>query len=234
MSDASSDTTADGAEAAPVILVTGASRGLGRATAEILGRRGAVIIAVARTVGGLEELDDAIRQGGGPSALLVPMDIADGDALDQLGAALFDRYGRLDGVIHAAAEGPTLGPVSTTSPKDAARVFEVNAMATHRLIRSLDPLLRAAPSPRLIFVADNKTDQPFWSAYAGAKAAGRTFAQAYAREQKRVFVEIFRPDAMPTALRARSHPGEDRSALSPVAEQAERLAAAYDRLGAAP
>lgn len=211
------------------ILVTGASRGLGRAAAERLGADGAKIIALARTVGGLEELDDVIKKAGGPEATLVPLDLADGDGIDRLGAALYERDGKLDGLIHCAAAGGPLTPLSHLSAKDAGNLMTVNALATHRLIRSLDPLLAAA-SGRALFVADDKTGQGLWGGYAASKAAAAAFAQAYGSEQARVRVGAHQPPAMPTALRGRTHPGEDRAALTPVAEAAEALIAAYRAL----
>ena len=134
-----------------VVLVTGASRGIGRATALALAGAGAHVIAVARTQGALEALDDEIRAGGG-SATLAPLDLADHDALDRLGGSIFERWGRLDGLVgNAGLLGP-ISPLPHISPKQFADVFAVNVTANFRLIRSLDPLLRAAPAGRAVFV----------------------------------------------------------------------------------
>ncbi len=211
--------------AGKIALVTGASRGLGREVAKQLGARGANVIAVARTVGGLEELDEEIRAAGGEMAVLVPVDITDGDGLDRMGAALFERFGRLDLLVHAAAEGASLTPVSHLRPKDLDKMFAVNALATARLIRSLTPLLERAEAARACFVTHERAGEPFWGAYAASKAAGASFARSYGAETPKVGVTLFEPPAMATALRARTHPGEDREALTPVVEVAERLIA---------
>lgn len=208
-------------------LVTGASRGLGRAVAEQLGARGAQVVAVARTVGGLEEVDEAIQAAGGPGAVLVPLDITDGDGVDRLGAALFERFGRLDHLVHAAAEGPSLTPVSHLRPKDIERQFAVNAVAAARLIRSLAPLLAISADqerrPSALYATDEKAALANWGAYGAAKAAAASMFSAYAAETKKVRVVLHQPPAMPTALRARTHPGENRATLTPVAAAAAAL-----------
>lgn len=206
-----------------IALVTGTSRGLGREVAMQLGARGAHVIAVARTVGGLEELDEQIRLAGGETAVLAPLDLTDGDGLDRMGAALFQRFGRLDLLVHAAAEGASLTPVSHLRPKDLDKMFAVNALATARLIRSLAPLLERSEDARAVFVTHDRAGQALWGAYAASKAAGASFAAAYGAESPKVAVSLFEPPAMATALRARTHPGEDREALTPVRDVAARL-----------
>lgn len=208
-----------------VALVTGASRGLGRAVALELGARGAHVIAVARTVGGLEELDEEIRAAGGEMAVLVPLNLTDGDGIDRLGAALYERFGKLDLMVHAAAEGASLTPTPHLRPKDLDKMFAVNAIATARLIRSLAPLLEQAEGARAVFVTHDKAGEPFWGAYAASKAAAASFAKAYGAESMKVAVTLFEPPAMATALRARTHPGENRDALTPVADVAKDLVA---------
>jgi NAD(P)-dependent dehydrogenase (short-subunit alcohol dehydrogenase family) len=213
-----------------IIAVTGASRGLGRAVAEMFGRRGDQIIAVARTVGGLEELDDAVQETGGPIALLVPLDIADGDGIDRLGGVLFEKFGRLDGWVHTAATTVGLSPVSHLAPKDWERLFAVNATAVARLIGSFEGLLAQSQDPRIVFVTDDKTKRPHWSGYGASKAAGAAIASAFAAERESWKIGFFEPNPMPTAIRARSHPGEERATLTAVADEAERLVLVFDSL----
>lgn len=222
-----------------VALVTGASRGLGRAIAEQLGAAGAQIVAVARTVGGLEEMDDAIQRAGGPKALLAPLDLSDLDGVDRLGAALHERYGRLDMLVHAAAHAAPLTPAAHLEPKELERLMSVNAVATARLIRSLDPLLRLSGAGRAVFMIDRKAGAPFWGGYGASKAAAEALARSYAAEaatgERAVDVHLFEPPPMPTALRARTHPGEDRAHLTPCAVVAGRVTALLrERSNAAP
>lgn len=194
-----------------IALVTGASRGLGFALAERLGAGGAQVIAVARTVGGLEELDDAITAAEGLKPVLVPLDLAEGDGADQMGGALFERFGRIDILAHCAAHSTPLSPVAYGAEKDALRAFAVNAEGTRRLIRSMDGLLRQSDAPVLFYAADRKAGQKFWGAYGASKAAGEAYVASYAAETPKIRTVIVEPPAMPTALRARTHPGEDRS-----------------------
>lgn len=212
-----------------IALVTGASRGLGRALAQALGARGAQVIALARTVGGLEELDDAIQSAGGPKALLVPMDLSQREAIAQLGPALFERYGRLDLWIHAAAEGASLTPTAQLDDKTLDKLMAVNALAVSSLIATLDPLLRAAERGQAAFLIDRKAGQAYWGAYGASKAAGEALARSYAAEARAgahpVAALLHEPPAMPTALRARTHPGEDRAALTACEDAAAALLA---------
>lgn len=212
-----------------IALVTGASRGLGFALAERLGADGAQVIAVARTVGGLEELDDAIGAAGGPKPVLVPLDLSAGDAVDQMGGALFERFGRIDILAHCAAHSTPLSPVAYGAEKDAARAFAVNAEGTRRLIRSMDGLLRQSDAPALMYTADRKAGGKFWGAYGASKAAGEAYVASYAAETPKIRALIMEPPAMPTALRARAFPSEDRSGLAKprevAAEMAKELAA---------
>src|SRR5271169_2037616 len=157
-----------------VALVTGASRGIGRATAIALARQGAHIVALARTVGGLEELDDEIKKEGS-SATLVPLDLRDFDALDRLGASLYARFKKLDILVGNAGQLGTLSPLGHLDPKTWDEVFAVNVTANWRLIRSLDPLLRASGAGRVAFItsgAASRADlRAYWGPYATSKAA---------------------------------------------------------------
>ncbi len=170
---------------ARIALVTGASRGIGRAMALALARRGAHVVALARTQGALDELDDEIGAMGG-QATLVPCDLADFDALDRLGAALFDRFGRLDVLVgNGGILGP-LTPLAHADPKDWNKVMAVNVTANWRLIRSLDPLLRASSAGRALFITSGAAHRarmkPYWGPYAVSKAALEAIARTYAAE----------------------------------------------------
>lgn len=219
MSDAPD--TADSAEATGdfagrTILVTGGSRGLGAACAQKLAAEGAQIIALARTQGGLEALDDGIRAAGGAPPVLVPADVCDGDALDRLGAALFERYAALDGVIHAAGGHQGLAPLAQIAPKDFEAVIALNLMSAHRLIRAMDPLLRAAAHARgvahAVFITDGTPPDPpaFWGPYAAAKAGLTAMVGAYAAEARPdgVHAHMFTPPPMSTAVRMKAFPGD--------------------------
>jgi NAD(P)-dependent dehydrogenase (short-subunit alcohol dehydrogenase family) len=213
-----------------VALVTGASRGLGYATALALGARGNQVIALARTVGGLEELADAIEAAGGPTPTLVPLSLTDDGGLQRLCLALHDRWGRLDLAVHAAAHAAPLAPAPHLADKDFDASIEVNFRATARLVVMLQPLLAAAPAGRFVYVADNRAGQPFFAAYGASKAAGEALVRSWAAEAARIGPEVllFHPNPMPTALRARFYPGEDRAALTPCATEAARLLAVLD------
>ena len=208
--------------AGSVALVTGASRGLGAAAAVALARLGADLVITARTVGGLEETDDAIRAVGG-QASLVPLDLRNGDALDTLGPSIAARFGRLDALIaNAAVLGP-LTPAGHILPEAWAEVMEVNLAAAWRLIRTTAPLLLAAPSGRAVFVTDARAREPraFWGLYGASKAGMEYLALAWADETRNtpLRVNLFDPGPMATKLRLRAMPAEDRSNL-PLPEDA--------------
>ena len=208
------------------VLVTGASRGIGYAAALEAARRGAHVIAVARTVGGLEELDDAIVALGG-SATLVPMDLRDGDAIDRLGAAIFERWGHLDGLIANAGQLGVLSPVAHIKPADFEKVLAVNVTANYRLLRSLDLLLRQAEAGRAVFVSSSsaRSARPFWGLYAASKAALDALVKSYAGEiaQTNVRANVFYPGAVRTAMRAKAMPGENPETLPQPTEIAPKL-----------
>lgn len=208
-------------------LVTGASRGLGFAAALGLARAGAHIIALARTSGGLEELDDMIHSETGTGATLVPMDVRDGEAIDRLGLTIHERWGKLDILVGNAGTLGPLSPLGHLAPKDVDELVGVNLIANWRLIRSCDPLLKAAPAGRAVFITADQAQRhdPFWGGYAMTKAALDSLALTYAAEcaGTSVSVSLFDPGIMRTALRARAMPGEDAQTL-PLPESAvERL-----------
>lgn len=201
-----------------VAVVTGASRGIGHAAALALAARGAHVVAVARTVGALEELDDHIRSSGG-SATLVPMDLKDFAAIDRLGAALYERWGRLDMLLGNAGILGVLTPVGHLEPKVFDDTMAVNLTANWRLLRSLDPLLRRAESGRTVFLtsAVTHTLPPYWGAYAMSKAALEALVKTYAAEvrQTRVIANLLDPGPLRTRIRAQAMPGEDPDSLDP-------------------
>lgn len=210
-----------------IALVTGASRGLGYATALKLAERGHHVVALARTAGGLEELADAIDATPG-SATLVPLDLTDDGGLQRMARAIHDRWGRLDLMVHCAAHAAPLAPAEQIAAKDWDRCFAVNVKATQRLVRMCDPLLRAAPArAHAVHVTDARAGEKFFGAYGASKAAAEALVRSWAAECDRIGprVTLFTPEPMPTALRARFFPGEDRSRLSPPEAQAARLVA---------
>lgn len=215
-----------------IALVTGASRGLGFASAVALGAAGAHVIALARTVGGLEECDEAIRAAGGAPATLVPLDITDDPGLSRLGAAVHGRWGRVDLWVHCVHHAVPLSPVGHIAEKDMDKALAMNVRAFQRLLRVVEPLLLLAPAPVAVIPAGENAGEKFHGLHAAAKAAQGALAAAWAAEQAgRIAVHRVLPPPMPTALRGRFHPGEDRSRLTPCAEVAARLVA---RLGQPP
>jgi NAD(P)-dependent dehydrogenase (short-subunit alcohol dehydrogenase family) len=213
-----------------VALVTGASRGLGYAAARALGAGGARVIAMARTVGGLEELADEIEAAGGPTPTLVPLSVTDEGGLQRLCLAIHERWGRLDLAIHCAAHAPPLAPAAHIADKDFDQSVEINLKGTERMIVMLAPLLLAAPAGHFVYVADNRAGQPFYGAYGATKAAAEALVRSWAAETARIGpkVSLFHPNPMPTALRARFFPGESPDKLTPCADEAARLVAVLD------
>ena len=207
-------------------LVTGASRGIGYATARALGAAGAHVVAVARTVGGLEELDDEIQEAGG-SATLVPLDITDYDGLDRMGASLYERWGKLDIMIANAGVLGVITPLSHLDIKEWQKLLDVNLTANWRLLRSMDPLLRLSDNARALFLSSSvgSKARAYWGGYAITKAGLEMMARTYALETRKtdVTVAIVNPGATRTAMRAQAMPGEDPDTLPTPAEQAEKI-----------
>jgi NAD(P)-dependent dehydrogenase (short-subunit alcohol dehydrogenase family) len=202
--------------AGKIALVTGASRGIGAAVAQSFAREGAHLVLAARTVGGLEEVDDAVRAIGG-SATLVPLDLREFIKIDELAAALFDRYGRLDILVGNAAEFGTFSPLGHIDPGTWAEVVDLNLTANWRLIRAMDPLLRAAPDGRAIFVTSGIARHPaaYWGPYAVSKSGLEALVKIYAGEiaKTRVRANLIDPGVVHTRLRARAFPGENPAHL---------------------
>ena len=209
-----------------IALVTGASRGIGYATALALAKAGARIVAVARTVGGLEELDDAIKALGG-SATLVPLDLKDYAGIDRLALALRQRFGCLDILVgNAAVLGP-LSPLGHVEPKAWEEVMAVNVTANWRLICAMDPLLKFSDAGRVVFISSGVTVQApaYWGPYTATKAALEALARTYAAESAstNVRVNLFAPGAIRTRMRAQAMPGEDPMTLETPDKVAEKI-----------
>lgn len=198
--------------AGKLALVTGASRGIGRAAALALAAEGAHIIALARTQGGLEELDDAIRALGGETTL-VPADLTDLEAIDRLGGIVAQRWGHLDILIGNAGQLGMVSPTPHIDPKVWQTAMTVNATANWHLIRAFDPLLRAAPAGRAVFVTSGaaRSQRPFFALYSASKAALDALVTCYAKEVEKLplRVNLLNPGPARTAMRAKAMPGED-------------------------
>ena len=204
-----------------IALITGASRGIGAAVAERLANEGAHVIAVARTVGGLEELDDRIQAAGGTTTL-VPLDVTDFEGLDRLGGAVAERWGKLDILVGNAAILGSLSPMGHIKPDVWEKVMAVNATANFRLIRSFDPLLRASDAGRAMFVTSGvaKGGFAYWGGYAASKAALECMVTTWAAELNKTAVRanLVEPGIVRTAMRAAAMPGEDPSTLPEPAD----------------
>ena len=199
-----------------VAVVTGASRGIGRAAATAIAAAGAHVVLLARTVGGLEEVDDEIRGAGG-SATLVPLDLRDFIKIDELAAALYQRYARLDVLVGNAAEFGAFSPLGHIDPKQWGEIIDLGLTANWRLIRAMDPLLRMAPAGRAIFVTSRlaRDASPYYGPYAVAKAGLETMVRIYAGEIARTTVRanLIDPGTVRTRLRAAIFPGENPAGL---------------------
>ena len=212
-----------------VALVTGASRGIGAATAQALAAQGAHVIITARTAKDLEAVEDAIFAGGG-SATIAPLDLTDGDSIARLAAALTERWGKLDFLVLNAAMLGTLTPVSAIDGAEFARLFTLNVSAQQVLIASFDALLRKSDSGRLIALTSSvgATPRPFWGAYGASKAALENLVQSYGEEVKNlsaVRTAIVDPGRTRTRMRAAAYPGEDPATVKEPSVVADAICA---------
>lgn len=212
-----------------IALITGASRGIGAAVARALARSGMHVVLTARTEGGLAEVDDAIRAEGGGSATLLPLDLLDGAGLDMIGPSIFDRFGRLDVLVHSAGALGKLTPVAHILPADWNSVVGVNLAAAWRLIRSCDPVLRAAPAGRAVFLTTHRAAEPraYWGAYGATKAALDHLVLTWAHEvaTTALRVNLVDPGAVAGRIRTEAFPGEDPSTLAKPGDVAPAIAA---------
>ena len=200
-----------------IALVTGASRGIGKVSALALAAKGAHIVATARTQAALEELDDEIVEATGKRATLVPLDLTEGDSIDQLGGAIHQRFGRLDLLVHAGAMLGGLSPVGHVAPKQWDKVIATDLTASFRLIRSMEPLLKAAGTSRAIFLTSRLAVAPraFWAPYAASKAGLEALVRCWADEVEHIGIRavLLDPGPMRTRMRAEAYPGEDPMTL---------------------
>lgn len=199
-----------------IALITGASRGIGAAVAKRYAKEGARLVLAARTVGGLEEIDDAVKAEGG-AATLVPMDLTQGDKIDQLGGAIYEKFGRLDVLVGNAATLGILSPIAHIEPKTWDQTVALNLTANYRLIRSMDPLLRLSESGRAIFVTSGaaRSEHAYWGVYCATKAGLEALVRTYAKEVEitPVRANLVSPGGQRTNMRATAFPGEDPMSL---------------------
>ena len=209
-----------------IALVTGASRGIGRAASLQLAQAGAHVVLVGRTQGALEEADDEIRAAGGQATLL-PMDLRDADKIDPLGPSLHARFGRLDILVHNAGALGKLTPAGHITPKDFAECVAVNLAATYRLIRTCAPLLAASDAGRAVFVTSSVARSPraFWGAYGATKAGMENLVLSWADEVENTTlrVNLYDPGRTATRMRAQAFPGEDPNTLPKPEDVARAL-----------
>lgn len=211
-----------------IALITGASRGIGYHLAKQMAEAGAHVIAVARTVGGLEELDDEIKAAGG-SATLVPLDLTDGPGIDRLGGSIHERWGKLDILVANAGVLGVIAPIGHVEAKVFERVMAVNVTGTWRLIRSVDPLLRASDAGRAVILSSGAAHsaRAFWGPYAASKAAVEALGRSWADETRNfaLRVNLVDPGATRTAMRAQAVPGENPETLPHPSEVARSILA---------
>lgn len=210
-----------------VALVTGASRGIGAATAEALAGAGAHVVLTGRDTKALEAVEQGIFDAGG-QATIAPVDLADADGIARLANAIAERWQRLDILVHAAAVLPELTSVKDIDQTQFSKALTVNVLATQALIARFDPLLKASADPRLIYLTTSLAEAPraFWGAYAASKAAAETLIDCYAQEVRNISalrVAIVDPGATRTAMRAKAYPGEDPASVKLPVVVAERI-----------
>ena len=214
-----------------IALVTGASRGIGAATAQALGEAGAHVVLTARDVKSLEAVEDAIHQAGG-IATIAPLDLMEPDGIPRLAAAIAQRWDKLDILVLNAAFLPSLTPVSQIEPKQFGQAMTVNVLATQALIAAFDPLLKRSEAGRVIGMTSSVGAEPraYWGAYGASKAAFDTLLSCYRQEIERISnvrVAIVDPGATRTQMRARAYPGEDPATVKPPEVVAERIAGLF-------
>lgn len=219
-------------------LVTGASRGIGAATAQALAAAGAHVVLTARTTKTLEQVEEVIFAAGG-SATIAPLDLTDGDSIARLSAAVAERWGKLDVLVHSAAILPDLMAVRDIEQAALSKALTTNALAIQALIARFDPLLRKSEDPRFVHLTTSVATRPraFWGAYAASKAAGEVLIDCYAQEVakiSKVRVAIVDPGATRTAMRAKAYPGEDPATLKLPEVVAERIVALLGEQFASP
>lgn len=212
-----SKSQSSGRLAGRIAVVTGASRGIGAAVAKRFAAEGAHLILVAKTVGGLEEIDDEIRAAGGSASTLVPLDLRNFDAIDQMGASLYERFGRLDILVGNAGLLGVLSPVGHIAPKVWSETLDVNLTANYRLLRSFDPLLKLSDAGRAIFVTSGAATKAsaYWAIYSATKAALDVLVKTYAAENQKtnICANLLSPGPIRTNMRAKAFPGEDPNTL---------------------
>lgn len=211
---------------AKLALVTGASRGIGAATARTLAAAGYHVVLTARTAAGLEDVENSIHDAGG-SATIAPLDLTDGDLIGRLASAISGRWDALDLLVLNAAMLGTLSPVPHIDPKEFAKVMTLNVTAQATMIAAFDPMLRASKDARVVGITSSVGAAPraYWGAYGASKAAFDTLLGAYADETNgRIKVAIVDPGATRTAMRARAYPGEDPATLKGTEVVAARIA----------
>jgi NAD(P)-dependent dehydrogenase (short-subunit alcohol dehydrogenase family) len=211
-----------------IILITGASRGIGAATAQALAANGAHVVLVARTTGGLEATEDLIHKAGG-TATIAPLDLAEPDQIDILAQAIQQRWGRLDGLVLNAAQLGDIMPVTHMDPAQFDRVIAVNLTANFRLLRAFDPLLRASPAARVVGLTSSVASvaRAYWGAYAASKAALENLLLTYGDEVAAISpvrVMLYNPGRTATQMRAQAFPGEDRNTLPTAHSKAAEIA----------
>ena len=223
------DTAENKPLAGRIALVTGASRGIGAATAQVLAAQGAHVVLTARKVKDLEGVEEAIHDAGG-SATIAPMDLVESESIARLSAAVTERWNRLDIMVISAAMLPNLTPVTQIDRKQFNEAITLNLLATQALLASFDPLLKRAPAGRIIGLTSSVgiDARPFWGAYGATKAAFESLLLSYAQENARISntrVAILDPGATRTEMRARAYPGEDPASVKPPEVVAQRIAA---------
>ena len=216
-----------------IALVTGASRGIGAATAQVLAAAGAHVVLTARTAGDLEAVEEAIHETGG-TATIAPMDLTEDDSIARLAAAVAERWDRLDILVVNAAMLPSLTPVTQIEPKEFNKTLTLNVLATQALLAAFDPLLKRSERGRVIGLTSSVGAEPraYWGAYGASKAAFDTLLACYGQEVERISgtrVAIVDPGVTRTRMRAKAYPGEDPQSVKPPGAVAERIVALLSR-----